>query len=271
MVVVGAADPVGLQRLVRGADGAGRPRPDGRAARGGHQGPGHRGRQPARSRPYAARCRATPGCRTPTSCRGTRPPATPHCWPGGCSVERDRELGAAPGAGGARRCVARRARPGRGTLTPCASTCPPPSPSSADPTGLGPRVVHAVTPALRAALPDEDEEGLEFSAQLLAADDCLDLLAESSAVARRVVVAADVPQDAVAAARRRRPGAQRGAPAGPGDLAGRGVRTRRRARRRGRRDGCRSPATRTAGERLVERDLLWYDVTELAALAAGLG
>jgi hypothetical protein len=26
-----------------------------------------------------------------------------------------------------------------------------------------------------------------------------------------------------------------------------------------------------AGERLVERDLLWYDVTELAALAAGLG
>ena len=70
----------------------------------------------------------------------------------------------------------------------------------ADPTGLGPRVVHAVTPALRVALPDEDEEGLEFSAQLLAADDSLELIGEQAAgvVLRRVVVAADVDADDVA-------------------------------------------------------------------------
>ena len=63
--------------------------------------------------------------------------------------------------------------------------------------GLTPRRVHAVTAALRAALPDEDEEGLEFAAQLLAADDSLDLLARAPAAPRlRVVVSADVP-DAV--------------------------------------------------------------------------
>src|SRR5674476_1255397 len=50
--------------------------------------------------------------------------------------------------------------------------------------GLAPRLVHAVTPALRAALPDEDEEGLEYAAQLLAADDSLELL-EGQAGARR--------------------------------------------------------------------------------------
>lgn len=134
----------------------------------------------------------------------------------------------------------------------------------ADPEGLTPRVVHAVTPALRAALPDEDEEGLEFSAQLLAADDSLDGLAD--APPRRVVVAADVPQDAVApldddelapsavrllsavtwdlvaCAHVDEPGA---APDVVAALAG----------------------DEEAGERLVERDLLWYDASELAALA----
>jgi hypothetical protein len=139
-----------------------------------------------------------------------------------------------------------------------------------DPAGLGPRVVHAVTPALRAALPDEDEEGLEFSAQLLAADDCLDLLAESAAPARRVVVAADVPQDAVA-------------PIDDDDLAPSSVRLlvpvtwQDVACAHVDEPAAEDDVTAAlagdedAGERLVERDLLWYDVTELAALAAGLG
>lgn len=52
---------------------------------------------------------------------------------------------------------------------------------------------HAVTPALRAALPGTDDEGLEYVAQLTAADDCLAALADDPAAPRqRVVVAADV-------------------------------------------------------------------------------
>ena len=57
-----------------------------------------------------------------------------------------------------------------------------------------------VTPALRAALPDEDEEGLEFAAQLAAADDSLLRLAERpSAPHLRLVLAVDVPDAALVA------------------------------------------------------------------------
>ena len=59
--------------------------------------------------------------------------------------------------------------------------------------GLSPRPVHAVTPALRAALPDEDDEGLEYAAQLLAADDSLDRLDGSVPSGRRRVVARAPP------------------------------------------------------------------------------
>jgi len=139
----------------------------------------------------------------------------------------------------------------------------------ADPTGLGPRVVHAVTPALRVALPDEDEEGLEFSAQLLAADDSLELLGEQAAgaVPRRVVVAADVDADDVAPLDESEvPSAVRllvavtwedvacahvdEEAAGPDVTAA-------------------LAGDELAADRLVERDLLWYDVGELPALAAG--
>ena len=40
------------------------------------------------------------------------------------------------------------------------------------------RRAHAVTPALRAMFSDEDDEGLEYAAQLAAADDSLELLAD---------------------------------------------------------------------------------------------
>ena len=135
--------------------------------------------------------------------------------------------------------------------------------------GFGPRLVHAVTSALRVALPDEDEEGLEFAAQLLAADDSLDLLDGTAGVGRRrVVVAADVPEalvesvepddehapsvvrlttsvgwDDVACAHVDEPAAEADVVAAVGgDVA--------------------------ALERLADRDLLWYDVSELSRLAA---
>ena len=63
---------------------------------------------------------------------------------------------------------------------------------------LTPRRVHAVTPALRAMFPDEDDEGLEFAAQLAAADDSLALLGESPQAPRaRLVVSVDVAPDDV--------------------------------------------------------------------------
>lgn len=54
------------------------------------------------------------------------------------------------------------------------------------------RVVSSVTPALRAALPEEDDEGLELSAFLTAADLSALCVAESGAPPRRVVLAVEV-------------------------------------------------------------------------------
>ena len=135
--------------------------------------------------------------------------------------------------------------------------------------GLSPRRVHAVTPALRSALPDEDEEGLEYAAQLLAADDSLERLDGTTPTGRRrVVVAADVPEavvdsveddeahapsavqlttsvgwDSVACAHVDEPAAERDVVAALG-------------------------GDDSAMERLSERDLLWYDASELERLAA---
>lgn len=79
--------------------------------------------------------------------------------------------------------------------------------------GAGGRVVHAVTDALRAALAQEheaeyDDEELEYAAFLAAADTSLDLLAAApTGIARRLVIAADVPADAVGPAQPGLPGA----------------------------------------------------------------
>lgn len=54
------------------------------------------------------------------------------------------------------------------------------------------RVASTVTPALRSALPEEDDEGLELSAFLTAADLSALCLAESGAAPRRVVLAVEV-------------------------------------------------------------------------------
>ncbi len=79
--------------------------------------------------------------------------------------------------------------------------------------GAGGRIVHAVTAQLRQALnrggaESYDEEDLEYAAFLAAADTSLDLLAGApDATPRRLVIAADVPQDATGPARAGMPGA----------------------------------------------------------------
>ncbi|WP_372595168.1 hypothetical protein [Actinotalea sp.] len=138
------------------------------------------------------------------------------------------------------------------------------------PEGLNPRVVHAVTPALRAALPEEDDEGLEYVAQLLAADDSVDLLATqppADARWRRVVVAADVAEDLVVALDddgEQTASAMRLTALVPwSDVACAHVdEASAEAEVRAAAEG-----DDDAAERLVERDLLWFDVSELAGLA----
>ncbi len=65
---------------------------------------------------------------------------------------------------------------------------------------VAPRGAHAVTAALTRALPDEDEEGLEYAAALEAADDSLALVASRpDAPRQRLVVTLEVPDGAVQA------------------------------------------------------------------------
>jgi len=117
---------------------------------------------------------------------------------------------------------------------------------------------HAVTAELRAALPGTDDEGLEYAAQSAAADDCLTLLATSRDAPRlRVVVAADV---------------EAAAPV-PGSPTVVVVRTPVSFDQVAcvlvdEPEAARDVAAAAAGdpqglERLEERDLLWYDVSEI--------
>lgn len=130
---------------------------------------------------------------------------------------------------------------------------------------LDPRVAHGVTPALRAVWPDEDEEGWEYAAQAAAADGSLLLLAGSPlAPPLRAVVSADVPDACV---RRLDDAPVPSAvevtcvvelgqvvsvhvdePAAAGDVA------------------AASSGDEGAFERLEERDLLWYDVSEIGEI-----
>ncbi|MCR6647967.1 MAG: hypothetical protein NVV70_07465 [Cellulomonas sp.] len=131
---------------------------------------------------------------------------------------------------------------------------------------LTPRVAHAVTPELRAALPDEDEEGLEFSAHLAAADDSLAMLAVAPAAPQlRLVVTVDVPTGAV------REGTA--TDAGPSAVelvepVGRDAIVCVHVDEPALRDDVRAALAgdEAAAERVAEADLLWYDVAELAEL-----
>lgn len=133
---------------------------------------------------------------------------------------------------------------------------------------LHPRAAHAVTAALESALADEDSEGLEYSALLAAADDDLALIAADEAAPRlRLVLTLEVPDAAVVPSTgdvtvltpsavdvaREVPGAvvvcahvdePEAAPDVAATIAG----------------------DDAAAERLVERDLLWYDASELGEI-----
>jgi hypothetical protein len=131
---------------------------------------------------------------------------------------------------------------------------------------LGARRAHAVTPALRAVLPDEDEESLEFAAQMAAADDSLALLARRPDAPRlRLVVSVDVPDRAVVSVE--------DADALPSvvdllDDLGREDIACVHVDEPGAQEDVRRAAEgdETAAEALDERDLLWYDATELGQI-----
>lgn len=131
---------------------------------------------------------------------------------------------------------------------------------------LRPRRAHAVTRALREMFPDADEEGLEFAAQLAAADDSLELLGATPDAPRlRLVLTADVPEHVVtgvdddAAA----PSAVAVTAAVTWDDIACGHVDEPAAEP----DVVAALTGESAAvEHLDERDLLWYDVSELDAI-----
>lgn len=132
------------------------------------------------------------------------------------------------------------------------------------PTALpGPRTGHAVTPRLRAAWPDEDEEGWEYAAQAAAADDSLVLVAGRPAAPRlRVLVAAEVAASDV---RVRDDADVPSAVEVVADVALRDVVSVHVDEPAAAAAVSRAVAGDEADlERLEEHDLLWYDVSEIA-------
>lgn len=156
---------------------------------------------------------------------------------------------------------------------------------------LAPRLAHAVTPALLAALPDEDDEGHEYAAALEAADDSLALVAaRPDAPRQRLVLTLDVPDDVVEPAE--------GAPGAGDDLAPSAVHVARTlpdhaivcvhvdepeaaadveavlaaadeesdAEEAGELAEGTTTALDEALQRVTDRDLLWYDWSELPAI-----
>ncbi|ROR73755.1 DUF6912 family protein [Bogoriella caseilytica] len=135
---------------------------------------------------------------------------------------------------------------------------------------LTPRLAHSVTDDLARALPEEDEEGLELTATLAAADDSVRLLARAeNEPPRRLVIAADLP----AAVCQRAEGPDHletavevqvpvawnlvvaillDAPEAEADVT------------------AAITGDEAALDRAAEHDLLWFDVSERAALLAEL-
>src|SRR5699024_5031994 len=182
-----------------------------------------------RSRPSSSPSPGSPGSATRCSSPTTGRPTTGHC----CAVPRSRRWHRAAGPGP--RC--RRWRTGSrpvpaagpaaawlGCADRVASAREEPVPASvrkddcmriylpatsADlsrPAGVPPRWGHAVTGELRRALPEEDEEGLEASAMLAAADESIvHLRAAAAALPLRVVIAADVADSSLVTPERARP------------------------------------------------------------------
>ena len=133
-------------------------------------------------------------------------------------------------------------------------------------TPLAPRRAHTVTRELRELFPDDGDEGLEYAAQLAAADDSLVRLRVTPTAPRlRLVLTAEVPEGAVA-------------PVDDDDAAPSAVELTAHVEwdavacghvdEPDARPDVAAALTGAAAavERLDERDLLWYDASELAAI-----
>ena len=131
---------------------------------------------------------------------------------------------------------------------------------------VGPGRAHAVTPDLRAALPAEDDEGWEYAALLAAADDALALLAHHPRAPRlRVVLAADVPDGLVdVPTRSHEPASAVDLVAGAPWSAVVSVHVDEPVAAADVVAALAGDAAAT--ERLVEQELLWYDVTEVGRI-----
>ncbi|TNU75950.1 hypothetical protein FH969_05225 [Miniimonas arenae] len=140
----------------------------------------------------------------------------------------------------------------------------------ADPDGVR-AVASAVTPALRAALSEEDEEGLELSAFLTAADASVLRVARLGARPRRVVLAVEVddvrPDEAA-------PEELRGLPSVLGVVAvpwSHVVAVHVDDAEAEELVAAAVGGDEEAFDALVEIDLLWFDPSELADVRAELG
>ncbi|MFI2753018.1 DUF6912 family protein [Cellulomonas sp. P22] len=139
-------------------------------------------------------------------------------------------------------------------------------PAGGGPVVLAPRRVHAVTPALVAALPEEDDEEHEYAAQLGAADDALLLVAARPAAPQlRLVLAADVPDAHVS------PVGDDGVAPSLVDLTEPVTLAQVVCGHVDEPEAVADVEAAVTGDeqaldRLAERDLLWYDVSELGAI-----
>ncbi|MFE6971799.1 DUF6912 family protein [Isoptericola sp. NPDC057653] len=146
------------------------------------------------------------------------------------------------------------------------------------------RRAHAVTPALVRELSDDDDETREYEAFLAAADDSLALVAARRGVPPlRVVVSLDVPDASVTAA----DGAEEPSAVDVGALAGVAVVAvhvdepeaaadvravlaaadeENDAERAGDVGALSEEALDAALQRVTDRDLLWYDPTEISQI-----
>lgn len=130
-------------------------------------------------------------------------------------------------------------------------------------TGLRVPSAHAVTEALAAALPEEDLEGLELAALLMAADASVEEIARRGAPPRRVVAVAEVPGQV----RPIDPDASPSRVAAPATIPWSAVESLHVDDD----DAGADVAAAAAGDdealdRAADRDLLWYDVTERETL-----
>ncbi|HHW82893.1 MAG TPA: hypothetical protein GX743_03580 [Actinomycetales bacterium] len=129
--------------------------------------------------------------------------------------------------------------------------------------------VHAVTAQLRRELPDDDEEMLELVAFLAAADDSVRLIAERGASPRRLVISADVLDGSVGPAPSEdiETALIPGGPV-PWELV---VAVHVDDAEASEEVSAAAAGDEGAFDALGERELLWYDASELEELRAELG